>query len=56
MQHDFMPGNVVTYPGFGVGEVIARGASRGKYWVQVLFADGRKRDVVNEEIKKLKRS
>lgn len=56
MQHSFMPGDVVSYPGQGVGEVIARGASKGKYWVQVLFVNGKRKDIVNNDINKLKRS
>lgn len=55
MQHDFMPGDVVTYKG-KMGEVGARGARRGTYWVQILFIDGSKLDVENEDIRKIKRS
>ncbi len=50
-----MPGNVVR-DGNKVGEVIARGASRNRYFVQVLFPGGVKVEYVNDEIKKLKRS
>jgi hypothetical protein len=56
MHHNFMPGDIVTDKDLGVGEVIARGASRGRYWVQVLFANGDRKDFVNKEIKKLKHS
>jgi hypothetical protein len=55
MQHDFVPGNVVTYDG-KMGEVIARGASRNRYFVQILFKDGSRLDVVNQDINKIKRS
>lgn len=56
MKHNFMPGDIVTYPGEGIGEVIARGASSNRYWVQVLFVKGGRKDIVNKDIKKLKRS
>jgi hypothetical protein len=55
MQHGFMPGDTVKYDG-KTGEVIARGASRGKYWVQILFTNGSKIDVKNDDINKIKRS
>ena len=54
-QHNFMPGDVVKYNGV-IGEVIARGASRNRYWVQILFKNGTKLDVVNDDIKKIQRS
>jgi hypothetical protein len=56
MQHGFMMGDIVFHPDYGTGEIVSRGARPGKYWVQVLFTDGKKRDIVNEEIKKLRRS
>jgi hypothetical protein len=55
MNHGFMPGDVVSYKG-QVGEVIARGAFKGTYWVQILFAGGARLDVKNNDIKKIKRA
>jgi hypothetical protein len=56
MQHNFMPGDVVKHNSHGTGTVIGRGASRGKYWVQVRFLNGSTVDFVNDEIKTLKKS
>lgn len=55
MNHNFMPGDIVKYDG-KIGEVISRGASRGRYYVQLLFPGGKRIDVVNDDIKKIKRS
>lgn len=55
MQHGFMPGDVVKYNSV-LGEVIARGGDRGRYWVQILFKNGTRLDVVNKDIKKIQRA
>jgi hypothetical protein len=56
MQHNFMPGNVITHNKHGIGEVLGRGADRGRYWVQVRFISGKTMDFVNNKISELKHS
>jgi hypothetical protein len=53
IKHNFKLGDLVSFKG-NLGEVISRGASKDRQFVQILFINGSKTDVVNEDIKKIR--